>query len=315
MPRDIKHDRSLVYGPVPSRRLGRSLGVDLVPYKTCTYDCIYCQIGRTPQTTTERKPYIEPQKILAELESRLAEGIKPDYITLGGSGEPCLNSDIGLIIERIKQMTDTKVAVLTNGSLLWSEHVRNDLLQAHVVLPSLDACNANLFNKINRPHPDISFETMTRGLAEFRRVYSGSIWLEIFIVQGVNDTEAAITGFKPFLESICPDRVHINTAVRPPAEDFAGQVSMESLESLASALGRGTEVIAEFKNSGNAGRGKEVDRQILDMLSRRPCTTKDIAAGFGLREESVADKMSELSASGLVETRKSGERVYYIKKS
>lgn len=315
MPRDKKSETSLVYGPVPSRRLGRSLGVDLVPYKTCTYDCIYCQIGRTPKTTIDRKPYIETQSILKALEQRLADGINPDYITLGGSGEPCLNSDIGLIIERIKQITDTKVTVLTNGSLLWSEQVRKDLLQADVVLPSLDACNEKVFNKINRPHPDISFENMTQGLVEFRRVYSGSLWLEIFIVSGINDSEAAINEFKPFLEAIRPDRIHINTAVRPPADVSAQQVSMGRLENLAAALGYGAEVIAEFKDSQTPANEKEMDSQILDMISRRPCTIKDIAAGLGLKEESVADKMSELSASELVETRKSGKQVYYIKRN
>ncbi|MFW6011669.1 MAG: radical SAM protein, partial [Desulfosalsimonas sp.] len=126
MPRDKKQPGSIIYGPVPSRRLGRSLGVDIVPYKTCTYDCIYCQIGRTPKTTTERRPYIDHTEILADLEGRLKDGIKPDYITIGGSGEPCLNSDIGNIIEGAKKLSDIEVAVLTNGSLLWSPEVQED---------------------------------------------------------------------------------------------------------------------------------------------------------------------------------------------
>ncbi|MFP4000153.1 MAG: radical SAM protein, partial [Desulfobacterales bacterium] len=233
MPRDKKPAGSLIYGPVPSRRLGRSLGVDIVPYKTCTYDCIYCQIGRTPQTTMVRKPWIEPELIFSQLEARLAEGVKPDYITIGGSGEPCLNSEISRIIERIRQISDVSVAVLTNGSLLCSDEVRSDLLGADVVLPSLDAYDEDSFRKINRPHKDISFETMLSGLVDFRKVYSGKIWLEIFVVRDINDTKEAMAAFKPCVRAISPDKIHINTSVRPPAEDYAARVSVQRLEQLA----------------------------------------------------------------------------------
>lgn len=312
---DKNKNDSLIYGPVPSRRLGLSLGVDIVPYKTCTYNCIYCQIGRTSRTVTERRLYIEPALILEELKDRLATGVRPDYITIGGSGEPCLNSGIVRIIEKIRQMSDIAVAVLTNGSLLWSPQVQNDLKEADVVLPSLDAYNEEIFRKINRPHPDISFNTMLGGLADFRKVYQGRIWLEIFIVPDINDSEAAMEAFKPCLEAVCPDRIHINTAVRPPAEDFASQVSLERLNRLAQVLGHGAEVIAEYREKGNAGDGKDMDKQILDMLSRRPCTTSDIASGLGLAEQYAADRIKELFEAGRVETRKSGGRIYYFRKN
>ncbi|MFW6082183.1 MAG: radical SAM protein [Desulfosalsimonas sp.] len=315
MPRDKKKNDSIIYGPVPSRRLGLSLGVDLVPYKTCTFDCIYCQIGRTAQTTTERKPYISPEKIISELKPRLAEGVPPDFITLGGSGEPCLNSEIGRIIRQIKQISDIAVAVLTNGSLLWSGQVRAELAEADVVLPSLDAYDRETFRKINRPDPCISFDAMIGGLAEFRKVYSGRIWLEIFIVRGINDTEEAMAAFRSHVEKLAPDRIHINTAVRPPAEDYAGQVSEQRLEHLALVLGHGAEVIAGFRQKPLKAKEKESGSRILDMLSRRPCTASDIAAGLGLEETSVERSMAEFSDSGIVETKKSGGRTYYFKKS
>ncbi len=315
LPRDKKQTGSLIYGPVPSRRLGLSLGVDLVPYKTCTFDCIYCQIGRTAKTVTERRPYVEPEKIISELKLSLAEGDAPDFITLGGSGEPCLNSEIGRIIRQIRQISDIEVAVLTNGSLLWSPQVRADLLQADVVLPSLDAYDEETFRKINRPHPDVSFEALFGGLAEFRKVYNGRIWLEIFIVRGINDTQEAMAAFRSYMEELAPDRIHINTAVRPPAEDYAGQVSGQKLEHLASVLGNGAEVVAEFREKKGALNGKQMDTRILEMLSRRPCTASDIAAGLGLEEKSVARRMTEFSDSGKVETKKSGGRKYYFKKS
>lgn len=313
MPRDKKQPGSIIYGPVPSRRLGRSLGVDIVAFKTCTYDCIYCQIGRTPQTTTERRPYIDPAEILAELEGRLKAGIKPDYITIGGSGEPCLNSGIGYIIKGAKKLSDIEVAVLTNGSLLWSHKVQEDLMEADLVLPSMDAFDEQSFRKINRPHKDISFDKMLSGLADFRRVYPGRIWLEIFIVQGINDTQEAMASFKPCLEAVSPDKIHINTSVRPPAEEYAGPVPALKLERLAGALGHGAEVIAEFKGATDAENEKNMDSEILAMLSRRPCTSSDIAAGLGLAKEYVEARVAEFLEAGMIETRESSGRIYYFK--
>lgn len=313
MPRDLKKEETLIYGPVASRRLGRSLGVDIVPSKTCTYDCVYCQIGRTPQATLVRKPYIEAGRIVSELENRLAGGAAPDFITLGGSGEPCLNSEIGKVIRQVKQVSDVPVAVLTNGSLLWIADVRAGLSGADVVLPSLDAYDEESFQKINRPHPDIGFETMVRGLSDFRKAYTGKIWLEIFIIGGINDTPEAMAAFRDHLAAIGPDRVHINTAVRPPAEDFVRRVPPEKLRRLAAALGPRAEVIAGFKETGPARHEKKMTQEILAMLSRRPCTVADIAAGLGLPEASVARQMAELADSGLVQNRPSGGRLYYFR--
>ncbi|MBS3809217.1 MAG: radical SAM protein [Desulfobacterales bacterium] len=313
MPRDRKEGGSLIYGPVPSRRLGRSLGVDIVPYKTCTFDCIYCQIGRTPQTTTIRRPYIETEPIVSEVAARLNKGETPDYITVGGSGEPCLNSEIGIIIKKIKQFTDIPVAVLTNGSLLWSHEVQTSLQEADVVLPSLDAFDAESFRKINRPHPDISFEVMVRGIADFRSVYSGQIWLEIFIIRGVNDTDDAMAAFGPHIAAINPDRIHVNTAVRPPAEKYAGQVSPEVLNRLAEKLGPRAEVIAEFKGQSRQHNEEDMGREIVEMLSRRPCTVEDIAAGLGLPRDSVDRQVAGLARSGTIQTRRSKDRLYYFR--
>jgi len=162
-----------VYGPVPSRRLGLSLGVDIVPPKICTLDCIYCQIGRTTQKSTERRDFLDIALVLAELRDRLAEGVVADYITIGGSGEPTLNSRLGELIDGIREMTRIPIAVLTNGTLLYRPDVRADCAKADVVLPSLDAGDATVFNKVNRPAPDISIEKLVGGLRQFREEYSG----------------------------------------------------------------------------------------------------------------------------------------------
>ncbi|MFP3981272.1 MAG: radical SAM protein, partial [Desulfobacterales bacterium] len=313
MPRDQKTTTSLIYGPVPSRRLGRSLGVDIVPYKTCTYDCIYCQIGRTPQTTTERKPYIPAEQIISELQNKLRSGVRPDFVTVGGSGEPCLHSGIGEIILKIKEMTDVPVAVLTNGALLGSPDVRGVLVAADVVLPSLDAFDDRSFQRINRPHPDISFKAMIQGLADFRSVYSGQIWLEIFIIKGVNDTEDAMAAFGSHIAAINPDRIHVNTAVRPPAEKDARRVSEEKLQRLAEKLDRRAELIAEFSAQSREGNKEDMNQQILEMLSRRPCTAQDIAAGLGLPLEAVEHQVTELAGSKTIQTRRSNGRIYYFR--
>lgn len=315
MPRDQKPVNSLIYGPVPSRRLGRSLGVDIVPYKTCTYDCIYCQIGRTPKTTTLRKPYIETSRIIDELKTRLDQGARPDYITVGGSGEPCLNSEIGTIIREIKKISSFPVAVLTNGSLLWDRDVQKALLPADVVLPSMDGHDPAAFAKINRPHPDITFDKMVQGLADFRKIYKGSIWLEIFIVAGINETPEAMEAFKPHLQSIDPDKIHLNTAVRPTAEKMPAQVDLQRLEQLVSMLGPKAEVVAEFSGSKGTGGLKDMEAEIMEMLLRRPCTASDIAAGLGLRVDAVERKMAILVNAGRVEIQDSGGRAYYFRPS
>ena len=178
-----------VYGPVPSRRLGRSLGVDLVPYKVCSYDCIYCQLGRTKNKTIERKPYIPGATILDQVRQKLQEGVSADYITVAGSGEPTLNSEIGRLIHDIKKHTEIPVAVLTNSSLLGDSRVREAIVEADVVLPSLDAYDQKAFEAINRPHPEIPFEAMVEGLMAFRKAYGGEIWLEVFVLDGINATE------------------------------------------------------------------------------------------------------------------------------
>ena len=220
-----------IFGPVPSRRLGRSLGVDLVPFKTCTYDCIYCQLGRTTNKTVERREWVPLDDVLAELKDKLATS--PDYITLSGSGEPTLHSRIGEVIEQIRSLTDVPVAVLTNGSLLWQEDVRRQLVTADLVVPSLDAGNRTVFQVVNRPHPDISFEKLLEGLAAFRNEYGGMYWLEVFVLAGYTAIPAEAQKLAECVRRIAPDRVQLNTVTRPPAEDYAMAVDRQRLEELA----------------------------------------------------------------------------------
>ncbi|MBW1675017.1 MAG: radical SAM protein [Deltaproteobacteria bacterium] len=304
----MKH---FVYGPVPSRRLGRSLGVDLVPYKVCSYDCIYCQLGRTKEKTIERKPYIAVERILEQLCQKLKEGARADYITVAGSGEPTLNSQTGALIHDIKKHTEIPVAVLTNGSLLGDSEVRESIMEADVVLPSLDAHDQEGFETINRPHPEIKFETMVEGLIDFRKKYPGEIWLEVFILDGINATEADAIQFKHWIERVNPQKIHINTAVRPSAETYARQVSPEKMSRFCKILGEKAEVIAPYKDLEKHERRADVEEDLLDLLARRPCTLDDISSGLSVHKNEILKYIGALVKNHTIEMVKKDSLVYY----
>ena len=218
-----------MFGPVPSRRLGRSLGVDLVPFKTCPFDCVYCQLGGTTTKTAKTDVYVPTEEVLAEVAAKLAGKPDCDYITISGSGEPTLHRDLGRIIAAIKAMTDVPVAVLTNGALLNNPDVRRALAQADLVMPSLDAGDAKTFQRINRPCPAVTFQSVLEGLKAFRREYSGSLCLEVFLVADVNASESQVRKIKAILDQVRPDRVDVNTVTRPPAHEDARPVDPETL--------------------------------------------------------------------------------------
>jgi len=299
-----------IFGPVPSRRLGRSLGVDLVPFKTCSYDCIYCQLGRTTNKTIKRKEWVPIDIVIDQLKAKLSS--KPDYITLSGSGEPTLFSRLEDLISRIKDITDIPVAVLTNGSLLWLPEVRNALKSADLVVPSLDAGSSQIFQYVNRPHSDITFSKMLDGLVKFRDEYSGKYWLEVFLIAGVTTTDAEINRLANCVNSICPDKVQVNTVTRPPAEDFAERVPEKQLQTLAAQLYEKAEVIADYSNVHKQQDFSARREDVLILLQRRPCSVEDIAAGLGLHRNEVVKYVEELSAEGKIEAKQQNQKLYYI---
>jgi len=297
-----------VFGPVPSRRLGRSLGVDLVPFKTCTYDCIYCQLGRTTHKTVERREWVPLAQVVAELQERLAS--RPDYVTLSGSGEPTLYSRVGDLIDRIRSLTHIPLAVLTNGSLLWQEDVRRQLMDAHLVMPSLDAGDRSMFNAVNRPHADIAFEQVLEGLIAFRDEYRGQYWLEVFLLGGHTAVLADARKIAECVGRIKPDRVLLNTVTRPPAEDYAAAVPRRHLRELAALFDPAAEVIADFRGV-HVEEGFVATRQaVLQLLQRRPCSADDIAQGLGIHRNEAAKHVQELLARGLVDRVSSAQGTY-----
>jgi wyosine [tRNA(Phe)-imidazoG37] synthetase (radical SAM superfamily) len=238
-----------LFGPVPSRRLGISLGVDLVPKKVCSLDCVYCEVGKTSKHTTERKEYIPYDKVIAELEDYFRTNPDPDFITFSGSGEPTLNSRIGDVIHFVKnRKPEIPVAVLTNGTMLYDKAVQEELMQADLLMPSLDASTRDVFERINRPAPELDFNRYIQGLIEFGVKFKGKIWLEVFILPGYNDNEQELKELKDIIEKIKPDSVQINTLDRPGVIDNIRAATHDELESVISNWGlNNVKIIAAAK--------------------------------------------------------------------
>jgi len=304
-----------VYGPVPSRRLGLSLGVDLVPMKTCTFNCVYCQLGPTAQTTMKRADYTPPDEVAAVVLERLRRAPRPDWVTLGGSGEPSLHASFGEIARRIVADTDIPLSLLTNGSLMMLPEVRRACEPLKLVLPSLDAGTEDAFQRVNRPHPGLTLADVVAGLEALRDEFEGEIWLEVFLVAGMNDSEEEIAQIKTHIARVRPDRVQLNTAVRPPAEQDVRALSAERLEEIRSMLGPPAEVVAELEERVRREAGAEAgEQQVLEMLERRPCTVEDISAGLGIAPNEVLKYVQSLLEQGRLAQKREGGRIYYCGK-
>ncbi len=273
-----------LFGPVPSRRLGMSLGVDLVPKKVCSLNCVYCEVGPTTKLTTQRLEYIPYKKVIKEISAYFAASPPPDYITFSGYGEPTLNSAIGKIIKFIKNnQPDIPVAVLTNGTLFSSVVVRKELQNADLVLPSLDAASQVVFEKVNVPAEGLIIDEYIQGLVDFRKEFTGKIWLEVFILPGYNDHEAELCKLKSAILEIKPDRIQLNTLDRPGRVENLQPASiellkkiidfwqLENLEIIAKAPAR--KILPAYRN--------EMESAILGTIVRRPCTADDLAQILG----------------------------------
>lgn len=303
---------SRVFGPVPSRRLGRSLGVDLVPYKTCSYDCIYCQLGPTTCRTIERKKYVPFDTAIGQVEHRLRQTGAVDYITLSGSGEPTLHARLGEVIQRIKKITDIPVAVLTNGSLLWMERVREELAGADLVIPSLDAGDDAVFQYVNRPHRSISFEGMVDGIRRFRKEFRGRMWLEVLLLGGISATRAGAESIAAHARTIGADRVQLNTVLRPPRDRSARRVAKERMLGLAQMFEGAVEVIADYENVHDQSDYAVSRNEVLALLERRPCTVDDVSAGLSIHRNEAIKHLQHLTEENTVSMRTEGDLTFYV---
>lgn len=298
----MNQGRSFIFGPVPSRRLGRSLGVDVIPHKLCNLDCVYCEVGPTDKRAMRRQEYCPADKIIAELKEVLAEETELDTITFSGAGEPTLNSKLGEIIRAAKSLSSVQVAVITNGTLLHLESVRKDLMEADIVLPSLDAVSARMFSLVNRPHPALQIETIIEGLKKFRKEFRGKIWLEILFVKGLNDGPEEVGRLLRVVRDIQPDKVQLNTIVRPPSNAVFEPVREQELYRLRDLFGEHCEVIGISGPRPVTDRHRVNHAEILAALHRRAMTLDELARALGLVPLEVLISLGIMEEEGLIES-------------
>jgi wyosine [tRNA(Phe)-imidazoG37] synthetase (radical SAM superfamily) len=312
----------IIFGPVSSRRLGRSLGIDLTPYKTCNMDCIYCECGKKTNLTNSRKNFYNLQEVLSELDTAIKDRSPIDYITLSGSGEPSLYKDIKPLISTVKKKyPNIKFAVLTNTSLITDPEVFDAFLEADIVLPSIDSVLEEGFKKINRPHPELNISKILDGLLEFKKVFKGKIWLEIFICPGLNDSEKELNALADYAKKLDPDRVQINTLDRPGVESWLKPLDPEgfdrvtlffkglNIETISRKLIKEIEQDIEDSNSNKSRDSKKIldnsEDLLISTLKRRPLTKNDIMALSAWGELKAQKWIEESLLSGILSSKES----------
>lgn len=320
-----------LFGPVNSRRLGLSQGIDLLPPKTCNFNCIYCEINRAPQLSCERGEHIPAATILAEIDELLADEARVhdlDVFTITASGEPTLHTGIGKIIRHLKEKTNKPVAILTNGSQLYLKEVQDDLMAADIVIPSLDAARPESFRRVNRPAKcSADLETIINGIADFSQKFSGEVWLEILLVENINDAPEDIAALEQAIARIMPTRVQLNTVARPPYESFAKPLTRKRLEEVKAEIetvyDKPVDILAGVKDNeiADSGKGREIvdekmvpariETEISEMLLRRPCTASDIAVTLNMNSEQVAGILKAMENRGSLTVRIHGGKKYY----
>lgn len=303
-----------LFGPVPSRRLGMSLGIDLVPKKVCSLNCVYCEVGKTTELTLERKEYISYDEIVAELSSYFKNNPNPDYITFSGYGEPTLNIRIGDIISFIKQhKPNIPIAVLTNGTLLFDKNVRESLKEVDVVLPSLDAATEGVFRKINRPIKTLMLENYVNGLITFCNEFKGKVWLEIFILPGYNDSLSELIALKETILQINPDVIQLNSLDRPGIVKNLRSATREELQQIVDFWNlNNVEIIAVSKDRKKIqSYRKDIETAIIGTIARRPCTLDDLTKILGIHINEVNKYLDVLDAENKIEPVEQERGIFY----
>lgn len=304
-----------IFGPVPSRRLGNSLGIDIVYHKVCSLDCVYCEVGKTTLHTAQRAEYIPYEKIVEELKDYFNNNPDPDYITFSGSGEPALNSRIGDIINFIGSLRpDVPIAVLTNGTLFYDKSVRNELSGADLVLPSLDAISQEIFNKINRPVIGLDVHDHIQGLIDFRKEYKGQIWLEVFILPDYNTSKEELIGLKKAIKDIAPDKVQLNSLDRPGTVRDIKEISEKELNHIKDILNfKNIEIVKSARNRRKIeSYSNDTESMILQTLKRRPCTIEDICEISQMNSNEISKYLDVLEKEYLIKRIRKERGIFYI---
>ncbi|MEJ2248116.1 MAG: radical SAM protein [Candidatus Lokiarchaeota archaeon] len=307
---------NFLYGPVPSRRLGRSLGIDPLPSKTCNYQCVYCQLGRTTNFTNKRMNYFKKEEIYQEMEDGIpiSEG-KFDFITFVGSGEPLLYRDIGDLILKAKTLSKKPICLITNGSLLFQEDVQNQLLSSNldVILPTLDAGVDKTFIKINRPHPSIKFSKMVDGLIDFRNKFSGKFWLEVMLVKDINDSKKELEKIKEKIDLINPHRIDINIPIRPPAEPWVKKPDKSIYYHLNEIFGNYSNINFPEKGQFETFSG-DFKKELLNIIERHPMSQDQILDTFSsdnFPKTSILKNLNNFEREGIIQKIKYEDRIFW----
>jgi len=303
-----------LFGPVPSRRLGMSLGIDLIPKKVCSLNCVYCEVGKTTKLTLDRMEYVKYGQVIAELKQFMSNNPKIDYITFSGSGEPTLNSRIGDVLNYIKKnYPEVKSAVLTNGTLLFNKKLRTELLQADVILPSLDAASQAAFEKIDRPNSNLKIETYIQGLIDLRKEYKGNIWLEIFLLKDYNNSKEELDLLKKAILKINPDSIQLNTLDRPGTVAGLVPLSKSELQKIIDYWNLPyVEIIASsHERTSIESYSDDIETAILETIARRPCTLDDLHRFLGIHVNEINKYLGTLEANNKIETANLERGVFY----
>jgi len=310
----------LFYGPVLSRRFGYSLGIDIIPYKVCSYDCIYCQLGSTTKKTVDRKSYIklDMDQFEKDLTRIIDNNERIDYVTFSGSGEPTLNIDLGKLIRKVKKTTGIPVAVLTNGSLLHRTDVLKDIIEADLIKVSMDAPDQKIFEVINKPYPGLHFADLSRGLNMLMKNYRGRIWLEIMMIKGINDSLEAAYDFEALLKSLQKEyikadleNIHLNTPIRPTETGGLGIPDSKRLEEFRKMLGKKAVIIKDYEISEDRKKDSIMAGDIISLARRRPVTVRDISKSLDININEVIKAIKVLMERNEIRTRMHNNRKYY----
>jgi len=302
-----------IFGPVPSRRLGRSLGVDVIPHKTCTFDCVYCECGATTNKTCERKEFYPLEELLQELRMKLSSmHVLPDVITLSGAGEPTLYSRMGEFIEEAREFSGLPIAVITNSSLINREDVAEELKKADIILPSLDTVVERSFRRLNRPHRDCRLEDIVEGLRKFLDNYSGKVLFEVLLVEGYNTSKEDLSALKEVLETLKVDKIQLNTVARPGTIKKLKALDDKRLEEIKEFLGPRCEIVSSSYHSKIGEEMEDSINIIITLLKRRPCTLDDIHNSTGLPVPELIKLLGELERTKRVETTEFNGKIFYI---
>ena len=311
---DLAPQARYIYGPVPSRRLGQSLGVDPIPFKTCNYNCVYCQLGHTRPITNVRRDYIPPKAIVRQLRETLAR-LPPDavdYVTFVGQGEPTLCASLGWLIHQAKTMTPKPVAVITNGALLCQQDVREELAIADVVIPTLDTADRPTFQRINRPWPRFRIDQIISGMAAFRRSYTGKLWMEVMLVKGINDDEAGLLRLRDALARIRPDRIQINLPVRPPAERWVELPDEGAVSRATAILGAAAEVVLPYRGQFDLSGFVDPLDAVLSIIRRHPMRERRLRETLGhMPPRELESALIRLEESGQARRRVYRDQVFW----